>query len=680
MRNRAGSSPVNEPINKHDRPPTVTSPSRRSVEEKLRRGSLGAVDAVKQRARRDTTTSSDMSSENELDPSLFKRRQIKSSRGAKNISFLDDQTEEEGDDEQERLEKVMEDKAEESNNVSDGSSLSSEFAETADSESLLDADDDVLGPSSLSDLMPPALNVNPPASPRRTRNQAPNTLQALPPPRPISTIQPISALGQAIRARKAKPKNPVEVFARFSGKGALDPLNIRIYVPFSEAPSKPFDLPLQRSVQDSDSGAGAANITVADAIGLCLWRFHEENLKPAIPRSKLDVNRWSLRIVDDGEVEYDFPALNRVSNIVDFTSNNNRPARGRSRGKVYDDFALVEASEAQYAENKRLTPKYSEQFEEFTEEASKSVLPGHIQNAAESVLEDGLPLNTIINKPFAFATRKGSATLDQPTVPIIHSTPRMGPPKMLKIHFTSLEAHSQNTTIEVTTDTYIAEVLETICKRWNLDRAHHFFKVSGTNTIAPLDRTVEVIGTRTDLDLVRRRFAHAGSLGLASSPSSSSPNAPLLLTSSTTPLKKMKKSTFAGGGGVSAHPLSHQQDAWGTSSAYKKYTVMRKQPMSFTPSHSRTLLMDGEYLHILPGETGKTLFDTSAKTTTVPFSMIVGCKVSRRHPKTFRVVVFRDKETKRYDFEGQSVLESGEIVTEIRKNMEPFMAGGMEAR
>ena len=672
---------MNEPSSRHGLPPPVVSPSRRQAEEKLRRGSLGAIDAVKQRARRDTTTSSDMSSENELDPSIFQRRQVKPSRGTKNISFLEDQTEEEeeeGDDEQERLEKVMEDQAEESGNVSDGSSLSSEFAETADSESLLDVEDNDLGPSSLAHLIPPALNINPPASPRKTRNQVPNTLQALPPPRPISTIQPISALGQAIRARKAKPKNPIEIFARFSGKGALDPLNIRIYAPFSEAPSKPFDLPLQRTVQDSDSGA-TANVTVADSIGLCLWRYHEEGLKPTVPRDKLDVNRWSLRIVDDGEVEYDFPVLNRVSNIVDFTSNNNRPVRGRSRAKAYDEFALVEATEAQYAENKRLTPKYTKQFEEFADEGSESALAISSQSFAESVLEDDQPINTTINNPFAFSTRKPSATLDQPSVPVIHSTPRMGPPKLLKIHFTSLEAHSQNTTIEVTTDTYIAEVLETICKRWNLDRAHHFFRVSGTSTIAPVDRTVEVIGARTDLDLVRRRFAHAGSLGLASSPSSSSPNAPLSLTSTTPLSKKPKKSTLAGSGGTSAHPLSHQQDAWGNSSAYKKYTVLRKQPMSFTPSHTRMLLMDGEYLHILPGETGKTLFDTSAKTTTVPFSMIVGCKVSRRHPKTFRVVVFRDRETKRYDFEGQSVSEAVEIVAEIRKGMEPFMAG-MEAR
>jgi hypothetical protein len=511
--------------------------------------------------------------------------------------------------------------------------------------------------------LPPGMTLNPP-SPRKSRTTTTNTLQALPPPRPISTIQPISALGQAIRARQAKPSNPVEMFARFSGKGALDPLNIRIYAPFSETPNKPFDMPLLKAGKDSDTGATPA-VSVADAIGLALWRYHEEGCKPPIARNKLDVNRWTLRIVDDGEVEYDFPALNRTSPIVDFTSNNNRPVRGRSRAKPYDEFALVDATEAQYQENRRLTPMYSKQFEEMTEEPSEasSQAPG----AAESshpVIEDGV-LDTTINKPFAFTARKQSATLaDKPAIATNYSTPRMGPPRMLKIHFTSLEAYSQTTNIEVTADTYIAEVLDIVCRKWNLDKAHHFFKVSGTNTVAPLDRTVEAIGSRTDLDLMRRRFAYDGALGLAGSPGSSSPNAPLLLE---TDLPKKGKRGFP-----TAHPLSQKQDLWTTNSNYKKYNVVRKQPMSFTPSHQRTLLMDGDYMHILPGETGKTLFDTSTKTTTIPFSMIVGCKVSRRHPKTFRVIIFRERETKRYDFEAASISEAAEIVQEIRKGMEPF--------
>ena len=669
VRTRAGSSPLRE-----KEPPDllVTSPSKRTSDDRLRRGSHDAIEAVKQRERRDTTTSSEFSSENEFDNSAFKRRQIKPSRTNPAVNFLVDQADEDDRYDRDRLENVAEVMDEDSAQVSGASSLSSEFAGTADSESLLSVNDEAMGSSSLADLMPAALVVNPP-SPRRTRNQAPpNNLQALPPPRPISTIIPGSALGQAIRAQKAKPKNPIEMFAPLDGKGNSAHFSIRIYAPFSDNPSKPFEMLLLRETTKD------VPVTVAEAIGYSLWRYSEEKLKPPIPTEKLDVNRWTLRIVDDGEVEYDFPALNRVSNMGDFTSNNNQPVRGRGRArKAFDEFALVEASESQYEENKRLTPKYTHMYDEITKATSQPLSIPVEEPANDSAITEGSPVQTAISKPWAFASRKGSAaTLDRPVVPTNHSTPRMGPPKILKIHFTTLEAQQLDSTVEVTTDTYLAEVLDMMCKRWGIDKAYHTFRVSGMKQFAYLDRTVESIGKCTDLDLVRRRFGvEAGGGIIAGSPSSSSPNAPLFLTpaTSTPPSKKNKNRHGPGTGSGSAHPLSQNQQFMEEPGALKRYNVLRKQPMSFTPSHPRILLLDKEYLHIVPSEANKTLFDTTnSKSTTVPFSMVIGCKVSRRHAKTFRLIMLKDKERKRYDFEANSSEEATEIVELISKGMAPF--------
>jgi hypothetical protein len=80
--------------------------------------------------------------------------------------------------------------------------------------------------------------------------------------------------------------------------------------------------------QSDDASGGQVPVTVADAIGLSLWRYNEEALKPPIQEDKTNVNRWTMRMVEDGEVDYDFPALGRTRPIADFTSNNNRPARG----------------------------------------------------------------------------------------------------------------------------------------------------------------------------------------------------------------------------------------------------------------------------------------------------------------------------------------------------------------
>lgn len=620
IRDRSGSSPLRSSKTNEEVEVFITSPSRRSGDGRLRRGSLGAVEAVKQRARRDTTTSSDLSSENELDPSVFKRRQINPTRAAKASNLL---TEQHKEDERLPLRSMTDTIDEDSAEDSGRSSLSSEFAEAADSGSLLDDLHGPLASSSMDDVRPViALS---PDSPKKTKSASVNTLQALPPPRPISTIQPVSLLGQAIKARQSKPRNPVETFARLSGKGVPDPLNIRIHAPFSQNSSKPFEMPLQRTVQDSDSGE-KPQVTVADAIGLSLWRYLEEGLKPPIEAGKLNVNRWTLRMIEDGEVDFDFPALGRTRPMVDFTSNNNRAARGRSREKPYDEFALVEANDAQYKENQVLTPKYELLVASVVEEAPETShqRPGLGERRASSKA-------TIPTRPtFAAAPPKPVATLaDRRALATMHSTPRTGPPKLLKIHFTSLEAFTDVSTIEVTIDTYIAEVLDTVCKGWNLDKSHHILKVSGTNTVAPVDRTVESIGSRKDLDLVRRRFVGDGGLGLFGSPGSSSPNAPLFLPAETP--KKGRR------GAPMMHPIAHKPDVLGSTAKYKKYNVVRKQPMSFTPSHPRVLLMDEDYLHILPGEAGKTLFDTSAKTTRVPFSIIVGCKVGRRHPKEFKV-------------------------------------------
>ncbi len=90
---------------------------------------------------------------------------------------------------------------------------------------------------------------------------------------------------------------------------------------------------------------------------------------------------------------------------------------------------------------------------------------------------------------------------------------------------------------------------------------------------------------------------------------------------------------------MGAHPLTQEvikQDQLGSAN-YRKYTVWRKQPMRFVGLNERVLAIDGEYLHIMPASAGKTMFEGQGKTTTVHFSNVVGCKVTRRHPTNFKV-------------------------------------------
>ncbi|KAJ5907740.1 hypothetical protein N7495_000422 [Penicillium taxi] len=676
-RDRADSSPIRS-TEPRERPEVmITSPSLQNVASEQRRGSLGtSMSGRVQRPRRDTTTSSDLSTDNEVESQVYstgqvqfsvndqitersrRRRERTGSRGADSIALEDLQEQDEDED---------------SGAESVSSALSSEFAATAGSGSLLLAQMGL--PGTLDASSPMVLMHKLPSgtgpqhsSPRKPKTAPALELHDLPPPRaprPVSTIQPVSLLTRQLKSRKRAPSNPVEKFMVLSGTGLGDPLYLKIFVPFSSDPEDALDLALTR---ESKIAEQPAPVTVAETIGLALWKYSEDARDPGLEREKLTVNRWTLRMVDDGEVEYDFPALGRTLPMTDFTSNNNQAAkgRGRSRGKPYDEFALVEASQSEFEDNERLYPQYGQsQGSDEGEAPTNLAVPGAPQPSLQVKTSAGRH-NPILGQPFSSALNDNTLTpADRPAVPISHATPRLGVSKTLKIRFLNLEGSAHVMTLSTSTDSYIAEILDSVCKRWGLDKGNYLLKVMGSNTIAPLDRTVEALGNITELDLVRRRFG-AGPLSLSGSPGSISPNAPLMVDGgSTAAVDKGKKSKKAH---QRVLPSSTQkQDLIG--GYYRRYHVFRKQPMSFTASNHRILTFDNDYMHIVPGET-KTASDTKSRS--INFNDVVGCKVSRRHPKSFRVVVLRGNEAneqKRYDFEARNALEAVEIVDEIKKNM-----------
>ena len=682
LRGRAGSSPLQESkLNKNGPAVMVTSPSKPSDNDHLKRGdSISTVETIKGRPRRDTTTSSELSSENELDQSLFRKRTINGRRAANASKMLTlrIQEAEREDDEQEQEEEDIVDRGAES----DEDSLSSEFSGTADSTSMLgEVGDDLTSPLDARLPQIPHMSSGTPSdkSPKKSR-QPPPTLQALPPPRPISMIQPASLLSMALKVKNKKPESPFERFATFSGKGDPNPLYIKLLIPHCNS-TKVSELLIRRTAE------GGLPITVSEAIGLALYRYGEENFEPPIDDSKMNVNCWNLRMVEDEEVEYDFPAITRTKALTDFTSNNNRPQRGRARDKPWDDFALVEASERELEDNERQTPNYSQEAKS-AQEASEVAAPAPnnlpIRSEQPSPIPTPGPRNPIMGPTFTALARKDASNLmDAPAGPTSHAVPRTGPPKTITIHFTDDNFLTRTTAIEVTTDTYIAEVFDQVCKKLNVDKAIYVLKVHGSSTVAPTDRTIEALGDRSELDLMRRRFMGAdgvAGMGLAGSPTSGSPNAPLLIAPGGTPTKKAKTGKQVIVGPTPLNPLAGRNDAFLTANNFKRYHVIRKQPMSFSSSSSRILALDGEYLHIMPsqeghGAGGKGLAEAPGKTTTVHYSSIVGCKVSRKHPRMLTVHVFKEKETKRYDFEARNQQEASEIVREIKTGVEKFHEG-----
>lgn len=701
IRNRAKSSPTGQAGTlkpEFDDGPAVmiTSPSRPPESDtfsRIRSGSVGQVEAVKQRARRDTTTSSEISSENDTAPAAFKRKLPGRPGKGPSVLTLEDDIEEEEQEGNTDLDDEDED-------VGEASDLSDDdFDGTADSPSMLGlpgaSDGLSTSPLKAPPDMPAAVTAAPNASPKRQARDALPRLPKLPAgERPKSMApQPVSLISLMIKGNGgAVSDKPFQRFADLYGRDEPNPLWVKIYAPFSERSTKPLEVPIRRMKDDRP-------VTVSELIGLALWRYVEEGYKPELQPDESNVNWWTLRIVEDEEIDYDFPALVRTRPVIDFTSNNNRPPNRRARDKPWDEFGLAKATGEQFKENEETTPQIGDMGSMGPPplptpklEAPKMPTPVPMSRTTSDApptpnVSFNPARNPITGPSFApNAFRKdSSALMDAPQREGRQGAAKTGASRAIIVTFTDPQSFiTRNESYDTTTDSYIAEIFEKSCARLGLDKALHVLKVHGTQTVAPLDRTIEALGDKLHLDLVRRRFAGSGMAGgdgmfglglMSNSPGSSSPNAPLDLTpANATPDKGRKK----GMKGFTLHPLAAQQKSeLNTTSTValaldrdgKRYNVLRKQPLSFAATHPRTLIITPEYMTIMPAAPDS-LAAPTGKVTNVPMTSVIGAKVSRKHPRMVRILVFREKEQKRYDFEARNHREAEEIVADVRRGME----------
>ncbi|RYP37251.1 hypothetical protein DL768_010889 [Monosporascus sp. mg162] len=676
VRNRAGSSPNRSSSNLRQAA-AGGMPSPRAAPG-TRRGSQSALETVKERARRDTVTSSEVSSENEFDASGFHKQREAARAAAKAARSHVRIAEEPAQGIDRKSSELL--TAEEED--SDASDTSSRFVESVDSASILDTGDNpVVGASPGQQvvgtvpkrLLRQSTIRKPPPPPQ------PQVLEALPPPRPMSTIRPLrtgqprSLLSDALKAKKTKPSMPFEKFASLSGRGDPDPLYLRVYAPFSKDPDEPFEVLIRRNLQEADGTFRP--VTVVETIGLILWTYHEEKREPPIPSDKMSVNWWTLRMAEDGEVDDDFPPLERKKPLNSFTMVNNKAVRSRSASRPHDDFGLVGASEEEFVENRSQTPEFDE---ETAEEAHEEELtPKNTPQPENPMLPPSKPRQNPITTT-AYRVNTGTPFADKPAAPTSAPAATRGQQKLLRIHILSSDAAAgQMVTLDVTTDMYLAEVLDLVCQKRQLDKNSHVLKLPGSGAVVYVDRTVSSIGNVSDLELHRRRFATDGPLTITGSPGASSPKPHIWGDSQAAAAAAGQKGKKAKGG-MAMHPLAREvmkQDEMpaGGGVNYKKYVVWRRQQLRFVGMNERILAIDGEYVYIMPSSGGKaTTREGGGKTTTVHFSNVVGCSVSRRHPMNFKLLVYKTTETKRYDFEARNTQEAAEIVREIKKGVSPY--------
>lgn len=74
----------------------------------------------------------------------------------------------------------------------------------------------------------------------------------------------------------------------------------------------------------------------------------------------------------------------------------------------------------------------------------------------------------------------------------------------------------------------------------------------------------------------------------------------------------------------------------------------------------------------MPSTTDNKGMFEGGRTTSFHISMVHDCKVSRRAPATFKMLVTKNGHEKRYDFEAESPKQASEIVLHVKALMASF--------
>ncbi|PWN49987.1 hypothetical protein IE53DRAFT_362725 [Violaceomyces palustris] len=476
----------------------------------------------------------------------------------------------------------------------------------------------------------------------------------------------VSALSAILKKQDSAPANAFATFyAGISGRSGSSPsMTVEVFFPFA------------RPVQDARTGSikpsGALSVdpkrksmklnvrkdaSMEELIGYSLYCYVEEGWKPEIDNGNLSEEEqevrlttigWALRIVEDGEVDDDYPAIDRSLTVEKFGG---------------DEFAVVEATPGQIQQNREANSHIQRRPSRITAAGGGMLVGGGGGGGGgtkkgpwESQL--GLAPPQAIQGHAARLLAAQTAGAPAGSLISVQGTPiftssalsrsAMGPSSasiFLRVLVTPNMEVRYKTTLQVPSDMYLADVLEMICKKRQLAHADEWaLIVPDKSVVVPLDRTVESLQGNHDLALVKR-----SSLGLqggagALSSQSTNPNASIF--------KRFSE----------PNDQPRYNKALDIASPYKTYTVNRKTPM-FVGRHERILTLDGDWIHIMPADSRA--FQTKA--TSFHISSVASCKQSSKLPTGFKILVWREnpRDTKRYDFEAEDRRQAAEIVKEV---------------
>ncbi|KAL7420071.1 Component of a membrane-bound complex containing the Tor2p kinase [Cryptotrichosporon argae] len=410
------------------------------------------------------------------------------------------------------------------------------------------------------------------------------------------------------------------IYASVAAPPTVPAMSLELYFPHAVEPGRPVVVKVRKDA------------TVEEVTGHGLWKYWDEGREPRLSadegEERLTSAGWALRIVeDDGEVDEDFPALDRESQISKFS---------------YGQFAIVAATAAQIKANAAKAPTIPRRPSRIIADVS-SRLPGPSQPRPPApALLPSSELLSLASAQGVGGAKAGTGFASGGSRQVLL---RVRVSASADVHFT--------TTISVPADMYIADLTEVLVKKKRLPNApaEWVLCLADLSRALPLDRTVASLEGKTDLALVRRQWATEHGLHTGDR-TGGDPSASIFARQNEPAPAKFgpAMADFAG--------------------TYRKYTVLRRTAIG---RHERVLAIDGDYIHIMPSE-NRALFD-SMKTTSIHVTLVAACKLSGR-AGGFKLIVWRrdSGQDKRYEFEAENGRVAAEIVGHIKELMKVYQS------
>ncbi|KLT42972.1 SIN1-domain-containing protein [Cutaneotrichosporon oleaginosum] len=251
--------------------------------------------------------------------------------------------------------------------------------------------------------------------------------------------------------------NPfASLYASVAAPPTIPSLKLELFFPHSDDPSNPILATVRKDA------------TVEEVTGHGLWKYVEEGRSPDLELDDAEQSTvgWGLRIVeDDGEVDEDFPPLDRESAISKFS---------------YGQFGVVRATDSQKKQNAAMAPM--------------------IQRRPSRIIADTRP-----RRPQPMPT----VMSPEEDTPLKQGLSAGSRPVLLHVYVRASADVQFNTTISAPSDMYIADLTEVLVSRKNLPQpaSDWVLCLADLSLALPPDRTVASLEGMNELTLVRGQWA-----------------------------------------------------------------------------------------------------------------------------------------------------------------------------